>query len=402
MENKSPLTPTSPTTASDHSPSVLQRLRAAFAHLPDSRQRGKVLHRLDEVLLCAFCSILCNGESYTDMEDFAEAQLPWLRGFLTLEHGAPSHDVFRNVFMMLQPQSVLDIFTRWCGSLEGLQVAIDGKTLRGARDAESGRQLVHLLRAWVDARSLSAGQVMCAEKSNEIEAIPRLLRALELRGATVTIDAIGAQRAIATQIHEAGADYALALKANQGGTYQAIAAAFGDTPAEAPEPGQPELPAAPPPGALLCETLELSHGRCEKREYQMLGQLDWFAKSWKWAGLQAVGRVRREIQRGRDGGPQIEVHYFLCSFKDDIKRFAALVRGHWSVENRCHWVLDVTFGEDHCQVRDRTAAHNFSLMRELALKVLRDHPVKLSLRRKRRRAALDPDFRLQILANLHA
>jgi predicted transposase YbfD/YdcC len=285
MENKSPLTPTSPTTASDHSPSVLQRLRAAFAHLPDSRQRGKVLHRLDEVLLCAFCSILCNGESYTDMEDFAEAQLPWLRGFLTLEHGAPSHDVFRNVFMMLQPQSVLDIFTRWCGSLAGLQVAIDGKTLRGA---------------------------------------------------------------------------------------------------------------------LLCETLELSHGRCEKREYQMLGQLDWFAKSWKWAGLQAVGRVRREIQRGRDGGPQIEVHYFLCSFKDDIKRFAALVRGHWSVENRCHWVLDVTFGEDHCQVRDRTAAHNFSLMRELALKVLRDHPVKLSLRRKRRRAALDPDFRLQILANLHA
>lgn len=392
----------SATSLSPHQLSILERLRHCFGQLPDTRQSGKVLHRLDEVLLCAFCSILCDGESYTDMEDFAESQLSWLRAFLSLEHGAPSHDVFRNVFMMLQPQAVLDIFTGWCGPLAGLQVAIDGKTLRGTRDAESGRQLVHLVRAWVDARSLSAGQVLCAEKSNEIEAIPRLLSALELRGATVTIDAIGAQTAIAAQIHEAGADYVLALKANQGNAHQAIASAFGDTPAEAPEPGQPELPAPPHPGALLRETLELSHGRCEKREYQLLGELGWFAKSWKWAGLQAVGKVRREVQRGRDGEPQIEHHYFLCSFKGDVERFAALVRGHWSVENRCHWVLDVTFGEDHCQVRDRTAAHNFSLLRELALKALRDHPGKLSLRRKRRRAALDPDFRLQILGELHA
>lgn len=381
----------------DHQLSILLRLRDYFARVPDTRQRGKVLHRLDEVLLSAFCSILCDGESYTDMEDFAETQLPWLRGFLTLEHGAPSHDVFRNVFMMVRPQAVLDIFTGWCGPLAGLQVAIDGKTLRGARDAESGRQMVHLLRAWVDERSLSAGQVLCAEKSNEIETIPRLLRSLELCGATVTIDAIGTQTAIAAQIHEAGADYVLALKANQGCAHQAIAAAFGDT-----SPMTPELPATPPSGAQFCETLELSHGRCEKREYQLLGKLDWFAKSWKWAGLQAVGKVRREVQRGRDGPPLVEVHYFLCSFKDDVRRFASLVRGHWSVENRCHWVLDVTFGEDHCQVRDRTAAHNFSLLRELAIKTLRDHPDKLSLRRKRRRAALVPDYRLQILGLLHA
>jgi predicted transposase YbfD/YdcC len=275
-------------------------LRQRFSQLPDTRQPGKVLHRLDEVLLCAFCAIVCDAESYTDMEDFAESQLAWLRG------------------------------------------------------------------------------------------------------ATVTIDAIGAQSAIAAQIHEAGADDVLALKANQGGAHQATAAAFGDTPAAAPEPGQPALPAPPHPGVRLCERLELSHGRCEKREYQLLGDLGWFAKSWKWAGLQAVGKVRREVRRGRDGEAQIEQHYFLCSFKDNVERFAALVRGHWSVENRCHWVLDVTFGEDHCQVRDRSAAHNFSLLRELALKALRDHPDKLSLRRIRRRAALDPDFRPQILAQLHA
>ncbi|MES2595254.1 MAG: ISAs1 family transposase [Verrucomicrobiota bacterium] len=394
--------PSSPGPVSSEEQGILQRLREAFGQMPDTRQSGKVLHRLDEVLVCAFCSILCDGDSFTDMEDFAQTQLPWLRGFMPLEHGAPSHDVFRNVFMMLQPESMLELFGRWCGPLEGQHVAIDGKTLRGTHDTESGRHRVHLLRAWVDERSLSAGQALCAEKSNEIEAIPRQLAALELRGATVTIDAIGTQAAIAEQIHEAGADYVLALKANQKNALAAVQAAFGDAVQEEVQPGQPPLASSPVPGARHHESLELSHGRCERREYQLLGNLESFAKSWKWAGLQAVGKVRREVQRGREGPPLLEEHYFLCSFKDDIKRFAALVRGHWSVENRCHWVLDVTFGEDHCQVRDRTAAHNFSLMRELAIKVLREHPGKLSLRRKRRRAALDPDFRLHLLGLLHA
>ncbi|MGV3658759.1 MAG: ISAs1 family transposase [Prosthecobacter sp.] len=380
---------------------VMRRLREAFGRMPDTRQPGKVLHRLDEVLLCAFCSILCDGDSFTDMEDFAQTQLGWLRGFMVLEHGAPSHDVFRNVFMMLNAQALLELVASWCGPLQGKHIAIDGKTLRGTRDAESGRHLVHLLRAWVDERSLSAGQVLCAEKSNEIEAIPRLLAALELSAATVTIDAMGTQPAIAAQIHQAGAHYVLALKANQKGALEAVQALFGDTAQEAAQPGQPALPAPPPAGALHRETLELSHGRCERREYQLLGCLEGFAKSWKWEGLQAVGKVRREVQRGRDGPPLVEQHYFLCSFKEDIGRFAALVRGHWSVENRCHWVLDVTFGEDHCQVRDKTAAHNFSLLRELVVTVLREHPSKLSLRRKRRRAALDPAFRAELLGPVH-
>jgi len=381
---------------------IVARLRASFAQLPDDRQPGKVLHRLDEVLLCAFCAVLCDADCFTDMADFAKSQLDWLRRFLPLKHGAPSHDVFRNVFMMLQPQAMIEILGRWCGSLQGLHVAIDGKTLRGTRDAESGRHLVHLLRAWVDQRALSAGQVLCDEKSNEIEAIPRLLSALELRGATVTIDAIGTQPGIAAQIHEAGADYVLALKANQKGACTACKAAFGDSSDRALEPGEPNLPAPQAAGALHCETLELGHGRCERRQYQLLGMLDWFDKSWKWQGLQAVGKVRREVQRGRDGPPLVQEHYFLCSFKEDVQRFAALVRGHWAVENRCHWTLDVTFGEDHCQVRDRRAAHNFSILRELVIKVLRDLPDKLSLRRKRRLAALDPDFRLRILGAVHA
>ncbi len=394
--------PSSPAVIGQEELGVMRRLSEAFGRMPDTRQSGKVLHRLDEVLVCAFCSILCDGDSFTDMEDFAQTQLGWLRGFLVLEHGAPSHDVFRNVFMMLRPQAVLELLGGWCGPLQGRHVAIDGKTLRGTQDAESGRHLVHLVRAWVDECSLSAGQVLCAEKSNEIEAIPRLLAALELRGATVTIDAMGTQPAIAAQIHEAGADYVLALKANQKGALAAVEVLFGDTPAlQEAVPGQPALPASPPPGAVHQEVLELSHGRCERREHQLLGSLEGFAKSWKWEGLQAVGKVRREVQRGRDGPPLVEQHYFLCSFKEDVERFATLVRGHWSVENRCHWVLDVTFGEDHCQVRDKTAAHNFSLLRELAMKTLRGHSSKLSLRRKRRRAALDPAFRSELLDLVH-
>lgn len=382
--------------------SVLNRLRSAFANLPDTRQPGKVCHRLDEVLMCAFCAVMCDADCFTDMADFTETQLPWLRQFLTLEHGAPSHDVFRNVLMMVQPQALLDILARWCGSLQGLQVAIDGKTLRGTHDAELGRHRVHLLRAWVDAHGLSAGQVLCHEKSNELEAIPRLLTSLELRGATVTLDAMGTQPAIAAQMDDAGADYVLALKANQKAALAAVQAAFGDSDATPLEPGEVRPPSPPPSGAVHTETLELSHGRCEHRHYQLLGELDWFHKSWKWQGLQAVGKVRREVQRSPAGAPLVEEHYFLCSFKEDVQRFASLVRGHWAVENRCHWVLDVTFGEDHCQVRDRTAAHNFSILRELVMKVLRDMPSKLSLRRQRRRAALDPSFRLQLLGALHA
>ena len=305
------------TRLTDTQQSTLKALQSRFAQVPDRRQQSKVRHRLDEVLMVALCAMLCDCDSFTDMADFAGYQLLWLRHFLGLVNGPPSHDVFRNVLLALRPQALLDILTSWCGELTGKHIAIDGKALRGTHNAEQGKYLVHLVRAWVDDYSLSAGQVTCAEKSNEIEAIPRLLDTLMLQGATVTIDAMGTQAPIAEKIHEAGADYVLALKANQKGAFQAVETHFK-------EAAEASLPTA---RHLQSETLELSHGRCERRHYTITDDLEWFHKSWKWAGLQSVAQVRRSIQRNHESPLHEEVHYFLCSFKADPERLAKLVRG---------------------------------------------------------------------------
>ena len=374
---------------------AIERLRSRFAQLPDRRMAGRVAHRLDEVLLIAFCSILSDNDAYTDMATFARSQLTWLRTFLPLVNGPPSHDVFRNVFIALQPQTLLDILCAWCGELAGQQVVIDGKALRGTAATATGKSMVHVLRAWVHAAGISAGHAVCSEKSNELDALPRLLEALLLKGATVTIDAMGCHPDIAEQIHLAGGEYVLALKGNQKGAHEAVVAHFARVDARTKATGA--LPATHHSAA----TIELSHGRFERRVCTVTDDLGWFHKSWKWLGLRSVLRVRRTTHRGGTRAAlSEETHYYLASLPASVTRLAALVRHHWSVENSCHYVLDVTFGEDHCQVRDRCAAHNLCILRELTGRVLRHHPAKKSLRAKRKLAALDPAFRLSLLAHI--
>lgn len=386
--NASPLAPLSPDQLV-----IIERLRARFALLPDRRMPGRILHRIDEVIMIALCSILSDNDAFTDMEAFAKSQLPWLRTFLPLASGAPSHDVFRNVFMALRPQALLDILAEWCGELGGHHVAIDGKALRGSDSAATGQKMVHVLRAWVSAAGISAGQVLCSEKSNELEALPRLLEALNLKGATVTIDAMGCHPDIAERIHLAGGEYVLALKGNQKGAMEAVAEHFA------------KVGALMEPGALASgahqteETVELSHGRFEQRTCTVTQDLAWFHKSWRWLGLRTVVRVVRTTYRvGTREELSRETHYYLSSLTSDAGCHAKLVRHHWSVENACHYTLDVTFHEDDCQVRDRSAAHNLCIMRELSAKILRDHPAKKSMRAKRKLAALDPTFRLSLLS----
>lgn len=368
---------------------AVESLRARFAQLPDRRMPGRIIHRIDEVVMIALCSILSDNDAFTDMETFARSQLDWLRIFLPLENGAPSHDVFRNVFIALRPESLLAILGDWCGELKGKQVAIDGKALRGSDSPAAGKKMVHVLRAWVGEAGISAGHELCAEKSNELDALPRLLDALTLKGATVTIDAMACHPHIAEQIHGAGGDYVIALKGNQKGTLEAVAEHYAQA------DGQTDAP----PAHQSVETVELSHGRFEKRVCTVTSDLDWFHKSWKWHGLRTVVRVVRTTHRtGTREELSRETHYYLSSLGEDAAHHADLIRSHWSVENTCHHVLDVTFGEDDCQVRERNAAHNLCVLRELSSKVLRDHPEKKSMRAKRKLAALDPAFRFSLLS----
>lgn len=387
--------PNTPLLASPDLLSGLESLRLRFAQVPDIRMGGRVRHRIDEVLMVAFCSMLSDNEAFTDMAAFAKSQLVWLRTFLPLVHGAPSHDIFRNVFMAIQPGSLLLIMKDWCGDLAGQNIHIDGKALRGSDSAAAGKAMVHLLRAWVQSAHISAGHEVCAEKSNEIDALPRLLRSLNLTGTTVTIDAMGTYPEIASQIHKAGGDYLLALKKNQLGAYAAVHQHFEQLDAEVERTG------ILPPAHEKNLTLEFSHGRYEHRECIVTGELDWFLKSWKWEGLGSVVRVIRTTHRGgKREALTREVHYYISSKKPSAPPLAKLIRQHWSVENSCHYVLDVTYGEDHCQVRDRLAAQNLSIMREMTGKVIRDFLPKKSIRSKRKLAAMDPAFRKRVLGSI--
>ena len=393
-------TPASPLATEDQCvlPKIL-RLKELFSTLPDARVRGRVLHALPEVLLIALCAMVSDCEDFTDMGHFAQSQLSWLRQFMVLRNGAPSHDVFRNVFLALQPDALLEIMELWVGELDGKQVTIDGKVSRGAKDSVTGRSTLHILRAWVSAAGLSVGHEVCAEKSNELEALPRLLSKLQLHGAVVTIDAMGGHPDIARQIQDQGADYILALKANEKAAHAEVIAHF-----EAQRTSTEEIhdKGAWVQGCEVSTSCEQNRGRYEQREVVVSRELGWWPKSWKWAGLQSVICVRRETMRQRHGeeAPCVEMHYYLSSLKVSAAELGRLIRNHWSVENQCHHLLDVTYHEDHCQVRDKTAAHNLTLMRELSAKVLRSSKVKGSIRSRRKRCALDSAFRTAVTSHI--
>jgi len=395
-----------PDSPDDPSISPLELLRARFALMPDARAKGRVLHRIDEILMIAFCSMLSDNDAFTDMETFGKTQEKWLRTFLPLPNGPPSHDVFRNVFIALRPQALLDILADWCGDLAGRQIKIDGKALRGTAAANTKQEMVHVLRARVSEAGISAGQVVCREKSNELEALPRLLELLELKGTLVSIDAMGTHPHIAERIHEAGGDYILALKANQKEAMRAVEARFAELDAAAGFDVE-AIAAGIVPGALLApgplrsgQSVALSHGRYEQRLCTALDDLDFFHKGWKWAGLQSVVRLIRTTCRGAKREElSVETHYYLSSLPADAPRLAKHIREHWAVES-FHHVLDVTFGEDHCQVRDRNAAHNLCILREMSAQTLRNHLPNRSIRSKRKRAALDPVFRSDLLASI--
>jgi predicted transposase YbfD/YdcC len=371
------------------------KLGECFEDLPDPRVVGRCEHKLVEIILIAICAVLSGAEGWEDIEEFGQSKAGWLKQFLTLENGIPSHDTFRRVFSLLDAAAFQERFMRWVGGVfrltSGQVVAVDGKTVRGSGMESSGQRALHLVSAWASANGVLLGQRKVADKSNEITAIPALLEDLYLAGCIVTIDAMGCQTEIARTIVERQADYVLALKGNQGHLHDDVQEWF----AWAKQTGFRDMP------HTFCQTVNKGHGRLEIRRCWALSDpraFEVIRHHDGWTGLQSIVMVERE--RHVDGQIQRDTAYFISSLPADAKRLAHAVRAHWSIENAFHWTLDVTFREDAARLRSGHTAENFAILRHIAFNLLKRHPAKLSLKRKRYRAALDDSFLAELLALL--
>jgi predicted transposase YbfD/YdcC len=368
-------------------PEEKKALLAYFADLEDPRTR-EPLHRLDEILLVAICGILSGADGWAGVALWGRTKLPWLRQFLPFENGTASHDTFGRVFALLDAAVFERCFISWmasaCGALQGLEVAIDGKTVR--RSKSPGGKAIHLVSAFAHGPGLTLGQVKTAEKSNEITAIPELLEALLLKGCIVTIDAMGCQTAIAAKIVEKESDYVLAVKNNQPTLAQAIEGFFNGAEGKAWE-GVPHT---------FAERVEKDHGRIETRRCWAVGDLGCLGDGHKWpqAGTLAMVEAIREI----NGVASTERRYYISSLKADAERMGAVVRGHWGVENGLHWSLDVAYGEDQARMREGNSAENFSILRRITLNLLKpDKTVKAGIKNKRLKAGWDDAYRAKLL-----
>jgi predicted transposase YbfD/YdcC len=361
-----------------------------FEELPDPRMDRSRRHKLVDILVIGLCSQLTGGNGFTDMEIFGKAKLNWLKTFLELPEGIPSHDTFNRCFAAIDPHAFLDCFVEWvqgiCPALTDETVAIDGKALR--RALNEGESIPYIVSAWASENGLALGQVKVKDKSNEITAIPELLRALELRGCIVTIDAMGCQKDIAADIVDKQAHYVLALKGNHATVHGEVQEFFADAVA---------------PCATQCadtvvhatmdfhQTIEKNHGRIETRRYWQSTDIDWFQDRPLWKGLRSIAMV--ESIRTVKGKSSIERRLYLSSLPLDAKRIAKSVRGHWGVENALHWCLDVNFNEDDSRARTMNAAQNVATLRRIALNLVKKTPRKnTSQRQKLLLAALDEDF----------
>lgn len=363
-------------------------LKKYFRRLPDPRVVGRARHLLVDIIVLAICGVIGNCDDWPDIVLFAQKRLAWFKRFLALPHGVPSHDTFERVFAALDPRAFERCCLAWLREAADLvgagHIAIDGKTLRGSAGAPLGA--LHLVSAWATAANVTLGQVAVDGKSNEITAIPQLLDLLDLKGALVTIDALGCQKEIARQVVAGGGDYALVVKGNQ-------ERLLADVQATVDKALDGELP----PGVLRqCLTREEGHGRREERCYVVVEHVDGIRDRRLWPGLTTVGMCGRT--RTINGQTTTEVWYFIGSRRMGARRYAQALRSHWGIENNLHWQLDVSFHEDASRIENRHGAANFALLRKMALSLLKQHPRKDSIARKRKAAALDTDFLAETLA----
>lgn len=370
-----------------------------FRTIPDPRVNRTKDHALIDVLVIAVCALICGGETFNDMEDFGKAKEGWFKTFLGLTNGIPSHDTFNRVFAALDPKEFLECFLRWTQSLRQAVpreiVAVDGKALRRAMNKKEN--VKYVVSAWAESNSLVLGQLKVTDKSNEITAVPELLRVLELSGCIVTLDAMGCQKKIAKEIIEADADYVLALKGNQETVHEEVKSFLDATIAETQAARLPGAKLSKPAAALAqVKTIEKDHGRIETRHYYQTDELSWFADLEKWEGLKSVGVVESTREIGEE--KTIERRYYLCSLRLDVEMFARAVRSHWGVENKVHWIMDVCFHEDQSRARAGYAAENLATLRRLALNLLKkETSKKRGIKGKQLNAGWDHPYLLKLL-----
>jgi predicted transposase YbfD/YdcC len=362
-----------------------------FAALPDPRQSKKVLYRLDEVLLVTLCAVLCGADGWVSVALFGEQKLTFLRRYLPFAKGTPSHDQLGLIFGALDRQAFQNCFIAWTQSLSGAiagVVAIDGKTVRRSFDRAGNKGAIHMVSAWSSRQKLVLGARAVDEKSNEITAIPELLELLAIKGAIVTIDAMGCQRKIAEQIIGKGADYLFGLKGNQGSLRDDVELLFTEQMAR----NFKDVAVSRASGA------DGDHGRIETREVFAVGDIGWLQERHDWPSLRSIVMVASKRETAK--GIETERRFYISSLPADAEKLGAAIRAHWGVENSLHWVLDVNFRDDDCRIRKRNAPANFTAVKRATLNALRKAPGKDSMKSKRLIAAWDEKYLAKILGNL--
>jgi len=358
-----------------------------FGDLPEPRMINKCRHKLLDIVMIAICAVLADADGWEEIAAFAEGKEKWLKKWLELENGIPSHDTIKRVFEHLDRQAFQERFIAWVQDVfkltNGQVVAIDGKTVRGTCD-QQGKSTLHVVSAWATANRLTLAQVQVAEKSNEIVAIPELLELLTVKGCIVTIDALGCQKTVVEKIRTKEADYVVTVKRNQPSLHDFLKEQF----TLADQQGF----ARSSPG--YCETHDTQHGRIEKRQCWVIANTEMQARGWY--DCQTLIRVERTCQR-RTGKTSHYVHYYITSLPPQASLILASIRAHWGIENSCHWVLDVVFREDESRTRTRNSDDNLALLRKIALNLLGRHPAKRSLKNKRYSCAVNEQFLLSVL-----
>jgi predicted transposase YbfD/YdcC len=364
-----------------------------FGRLTDKRRAAGKRHKLIDIIVIAICGVISGADDWPAIEEYGLCKEEWLRSFLGLPHGIPSHDTFGRVFRMIDPEEFANSFMRWVKEAvevtAGQVIAVDGKVLRGSQDETDGKAAIHMVSAWAEANHLVLGQRKIDAKANEIKAIPELLRLLDIHGCVVAIDAMGCQREIAETIVLGGGDYVLALKENQPQLYQDVVDLFAGLSGVDPFPHD------------TAQDVGKQHGRIETRICTLLSDpaaMAFIQSGKPWAGLRSVVRVQSKRQRNQEVSEH--TRYYISSLVVPAARMLQLVRSRWSIENSLHWVLDIAFQEDHNRVHKDHGPENLAVLRHVALNLVKqDQSIKLGVKNKRLKCAWDNDYLLRVLKN---